>query len=371
MQKKYGFLALVLAAVLLLAACSFDSESSTVQSSMAQSGTAGSAAASSTPQQEAGVSVLTGLPLPESMQYAARPVAIMIDNNVRATPQRGVAYADVVVEMAVADGTTLMMAMFTDLTSFPHIGPVSEIEDQFLQIALPLYAIPVFINGSNYAYNLLGAAGGYKVIDGMQLGTTSFWFDEARTQPMPDGYLHEYCWFTDAALMWNGMVALDVHQSGYPIVPMFNFAQTSHPQSSDAHKISVVYSELTAANLTYRADDETYLLVNSNRTADEDGSEKRYTNVLLLAANIAPKADNADYLEYDFSGGTGYYFTGGGVTEVRWEKGSVENPLRIYDIESGEELQLNTGKSYVGIYSAQREGAVSWQSAQQLAEAAA
>lgn len=356
----------------LLASCGDGASSSLpaeTSSQPASSSLSSSAApSSSAPQGLApGANPLTGLALPEGMDPATRPVAVMVDNNIRGVPQRGLAAADVLVEMPVEDGTTRLLAIYPGYAAVPHVGPVCDVQDQFLQFCLPYSAIPVYTDATTYARNLLSAAG-QKAIDGIVLGEISFWFDEGRTVPKPGGYLNEFCWYTDPNLIYQGMTVMEIAASG-TVAPMFRFASQAAPAQQTAGQINVAYSDMSAATLSYTAETREYMLVNSPWHTDEDGAAKTYQNVLLLRCNIGQKADSR-YLEYDFSGGDGWYFTAGGVQAITWQKGDALARLVIYG-QDGAEIQVQPGKSYVGFVPLARENAVSWLSFDELAALAA
>ena len=70
--------------------------------------------------------------------------------------------------------------------------------------------------------------------------------------------------------------------------------------------------------------------------------------MVLLCANFSYKADSEQYWEYDMTGGTGWYCTEGQMRPLRWTKGDPAAPLRLIDEETGAELTVKTGKSYIG-----------------------
>ena len=51
---------------------------------------------------------------------------------------------------------------------------------------------------------------------------------------------------------------------------------------------------------------------------------------------------------------TGYYVTQGKAIKVRWEKTSDYEPTRYYDMD-GNEIELNTGKTYIAIIQEEKE----------------
>ncbi len=348
LAKRIMAMALALILAMLTVACS-DGEDSSVSSSAVFSTAPASQPVDSGQQPlplAVDINALTGEVRPEGMLEGQRPVAIMVSNNQRSLPQRGLAGADVIYEALTEGGITRLMAMYADYRTVPQVGAVRSTRDVFVQLAVPSDAILVHIGSSVYAENLLNVLA-YQDIDGYYVGTTSFYFDTARSLPKPGGKLNEYCWFTDAGLIWNGMEYLDIAPTG-PVPALFHFADSAAPKADAAYAISVTYSPVSVAGFVY--DDTTGLYTNTifgGVHADEDGTPLTFTNVILLSCPVTLKPDG-QCTEVDLRGGEGVYFTSGGVQEINWRKGGPTDELRLYD-SAGKELPVQPGKSYVGL----------------------
>lgn len=93
----------------------------------------------------------------------------------------------------VTEGKTAgLTAVFASVDSVEKAGPVAPGRDLPLQLVLPLNAVPVHINKSVYASNLLNVLQ-YQDLDGYHAGTAGFAFDEDRAN---SGYREENCWYT-------------------------------------------------------------------------------------------------------------------------------------------------------------------------------
>ncbi len=299
---------------------------------------------------------LTGLARSEGMLEGQRPVAVMVSNDVRSLPQRGLSAASVLVEMETEGGITRLMAMYSDYRTLPQVGPVRSTRDQFVQMAYPTNAIMSHIGTSVYARNLLQVLD-YESVDGIYLGENSFWFDDVRGGP--GAKLNEYCWFTDAGLLWTGMEYLDIAPTA-DVRAMFNFSDEPYSGGEDAAVIYATFSDVSSTYFTYDAAQGVYVKMRDNaHHTDEDGTWLVYDNLFLLSANITLKPDGL-CTEFDFSGGDGYYFSGGKVYPIMWQKGGPAEALRMFDA-SGEELRVAPGKSYMGIISNESPTAVRWE----------
>ena len=288
--------------------------------------------------------LLTGLEKSADLPDGQRPVAIMINNAQPALPQTGIADADLIYEMETEWGVTRMMAVYSDYTKVPLVGPVRSARDQFVQLVLPLNAIFVHIGGSTYATEMLNYYQ-YQDIDGLYLGLTSFVFDEDRYQTKAQ----EHCWYTNASLIQQGINAVALSTSG-TLEPVFQFGD---PASSDgsASAVQFDFSDYGDAAFKYDTEAGRYLkeIYGAAQIDEGTGEQLSFTNLIVLFAKVGRKLET-ELTDFDLSSGEGYYFTGGGYQKIRWEKGDPENPLVLFD-EKGDELSVAPGKSYIAIVS--------------------
>ena len=277
-----------------------------------------------------------------------RPVAIMVDNSKYALPQYGISSAEIIYEMVTEGGITRLMAVYSDLDDVVLVGPVRSARDQFVQFVLPLNAIYVHIGTSIYANDMLNFYH-YQDIDGLYLGVTSFDFDREREKT----YAHEHCWFTKANLIRDGIAATGINTTGN-LYPAFNFADYKEEpvlleNGSDATDIAYRYSDYTDVAFHYNADDGKYYkdTYGSAHMDAATGTQLSFDNVLLLNTTVSLYPDGL-CTSFDLSQGEGMYFYRGKYIPVKWSKGEPENPLQITDTE-GNLIEINVGKSYVGI----------------------
>ena len=298
------------------------------------------------------INLITGAPLGEGLAKGDRPVAILVNNTQNTMPQRGLAGADALFEMVAEGGITRLMALYADQDAVPQTGPVRSARDQHLQFAMPMNSIVVHIGTSIYAENLLNHYH-YATVNGMYLGSTSFWFDEARQNA---GYGESHCWFTDAGLIAAGMEKNQIPATGasqqlFDFVP-FDSAPVV-PETGDAAEIAFSFSEVSPVSLSFDAASSRYLknAFGAPRMDESTGTQLSFDNVLILFAPVKLKnPDDLNNLVTDFTltEGTGYYCYGGKYRAVRWVKGDPEDALHILD-ETGSVLPINVGKSYVAV----------------------
>lgn len=362
-MKRFTAIFLALCFAFCLSACGKE-ESSSSQSVSDSGGevssgsdSASSDAVSSQPAEPAPeVNLITGQPLEAGQTAGARPVAIMINNLQTALPQRGIASADAIFEMVTEGGITRLMALFADRTAVPRTGPVRSARDQHLQFAIPLNAVVAHIGGSVYAENLL-LQYHYPTVDGMYLGATSFWFDDARKA---SGYAQEHCWYTDAALLTAGMEKNEIPADGATRT-LFHFAPagTAPALPEQADRVAFSFSDSVPVTLTYDGASGRYTKTafGAPQIDEATGEQLAFDNVILIFTEVKRKnPDDPNNLVTDFSmgGGSGYYFCGGGYEPILWRKGNPEDALRLFDA-SGAELEVIPGKSYIAVLGNDRE----------------
>ena len=86
-------------------------------------------------------------------------------------------------------------------------------------------------------------------------------------------------------------------------------------------------------------------------TVDElTGKQLTFDNVVVCFADIAAYAgDSHDVQSVNYvAGGQAFLFTRGGVQVGRWEKPHPTHLLKLYT-ETGEEMTLNRGKTYLAL----------------------
>lgn len=307
--------------------------------------------------------LITGAPLGEGITEGDRPVAILVSNTQNTMPQRGLSSADALFEMVAEGGLTRLMALYADKDTIPQTGPVRSARDQHLQFAMPMNSIVVHIGTSIYAENLLNHYR-YATVNGMYLGSTSFWFDDARQNA---GYGEAHCWFTDAGLITAGMEKNQIPATGasqqlFDFVP-FDSAPVV-PETGDAAEVAFSFSDLVAVSLSYDAAASRYLknAYGAPQMDELTGTQLAFDNVLILFATVKLKnPEDANNLVTDFTltNGTGWYCYGGKYRAVRWVKGNPEDALHILD-ENGEILPINVGKSYVAVVGTEWESTLTF-----------
>lgn len=337
--------ALLLCCCALLAGCGGDPASSAGGSGAAASPVSGpaSAATQSASESAPAVQPLTGLPLEGALM---RPAAVMIDNSVTAQVQWGIADADVVMEGLTEGKSTSLCLWYSSVDAMPKVGPVSEGKDLFWQFGIAQNAILAQKGMNLYAENLLNCYT-YQPIDALYVGVNSFDYDSSLPYGTPDSHR----WYTSGGALRNSMPVYGIADSG-AAPALFRFG-TAPAGNAGAAAVELLYSSDRSTILRYDAAAGQWLMFRSDGAAQTDantGAQAAFANVVLLRCAAGVK-DNKYTREYDLAGGSGWYLTGDGWQPITWQKGDVTQTLRLFAAD-GEELTVNPGRSYIGIYGA-------------------
>lgn len=337
-------LAAALLAALLLGGCT-----GTPAASGSETGSSAAAQPSPTPTPtpaEPTPNPLTGV---ADADYAGRrPVAVTLRTLAGAAPHWGLSAADVLVE-GVTEGTTAsLMALYADVDAISKAGPVGPGRDLLLQFALPVNAVPVHIDKNIYASNLLNTLS-YQDLDGYHIGKAAFAFDQDRQDA---GYREENCFYTTAELIRTGLQQYGASLDGAN-TPLFRFGERAPVDEADrnATALTVTFSPDDSEQLTYQAESGLYLKTNADGspTTDADnGQQVGFTNVFVLYASSGIK-DDGYTREYDMTGGTGLYLTGGAWESIQWSKEDATGPLELTDAD-GQPLTVAPGKSFIAVW---------------------
>lgn len=277
-----------------------------------------------------------------------RPVAVTLRTLEGAAPHWGLSAADVLVE-GVSEGTTAsLMALYATTDNISKVGPVGPGRDLLLQLALPLNALPVHIDKNIYAKNLLNTLA-YQDLDGYHIGKAAFAFDQDRQNA---GYREENCWYTTGEMIQNGLSNYGITLEGEN-TPLFLFGERPAVEEGarNGTTLTITFSPDDSEQLVYAADTGLYAKTNADGspTTDADnGQQVAFTNVFVLYASSGIK-DDGYTRQYDLTGGTGLYLTGGAWEQIQWTKEDATGPLQLTDAQ-GQPLMVNPGKSFIAIW---------------------
>lgn len=278
-----------------------------------------------------------------------RPIAVMVDNESIALPHYGLTQADVVYEMmnSTANGRiTRFMALVKDWETLEQFGSIRSARPTNFLLAAEWNAMlvhdggPVYINdyaAQPYTNNLSG--GFSRVKNGKPTEYTEYICTGDLDKRISDyGYSTEYNEYYEGA-----------HYSFTTASKPIDLSEAS--SSIEANEIKLPFPH-NKSTLTY--DEETQLYYYSEygdkHTDPQNGNAQlSFKNVLLQDCNYQVFDEHGYMMFYIINNGRqGYYITNGHAIKITWEKASATSPTKYYD-ENGNEITLNTGKTYIGI----------------------
>ena len=277
-----------------------------------------------------------------------RPYAVMINTHNDALPQSGLQNAYIVYELMVEGGITRMMALFKDV-DVDKIGSVRSARTQYLGYVYEHDAIYVHAGGANDALNRIRTEGISDVdVDG-QYGVR-------------DGNLNrpwEHTLFTTTKLLNKGVSSRGI-RTEVNVENLLNYQADSIDFSKftdvkEAKNISIKYSDYRTSKYKYDENKKMYLR-SMNNTSNVDlvtGKQYEVKNIIVYGVKYTNYCDSG-YCAYqkidNIGSGEGYYISEGFAIPITWKKEN-EKAKTIYTVkETGKELVVNDGNTYIQIY---------------------
>ncbi len=277
-----------------------------------------------------------------------RPVAIMVDNEKVSLPHYGLTEADVVYEMmnSTANGRiTRLMAIVKDWGKITRFGNIRSTRQTNVMLAAEWNAIlchdggPFYINewiAKPYSNNL---SGGFARIN--------------------NGKKREYTEY-----ITTGELAKRIKAAGYTTTynqyypgPHFLFSDSeidlaAHPAALPCSQVLLPFPH-NQSMLMYNPATKTYDYYEYGKAhvdPQHNNAQLTFKNVLIQDTTFA-QLDKNGYLIYNAidAGRSGYYITNGRVIQVVWAKVAENAPTVYFDKLTGQQIQINTGKTYIAL----------------------
>ena len=366
-----------------------DASSAASSEAAASSAAAGSEAASSAASSEAASSGFSLLPAydadpltGEARKSNGRMVGVMVNNisnseKQNARPQRGIGSADLLIESKVEGGITRFCAVFRDADVIPEVGPIRSGRDQFLQLLMPHQAL-YYHDGESIFCTQFVSVYDYSDLNigGKNYFNTPVHPHVAHRDSRGRNVAYEHTEFTSGKEIKQAASNAGIGLKYTNETPFFHFADyrtaavNDLPGAPGAKNISIVHSDSYKTRFTYNSWGHNYkmeLYSHADKayqnTVDElTGKQLTFDNLVVCFADIAAYAgDSHDVQSVNYAaGGQAYLFTRGGVQTGRWEKTYPTQPLKLYT-DSGEEMTLNRGKTYLALVDDDEWGSFSYQ----------
>ena len=286
-----------------------------------------------------------------------RPVAIMVDNELTALDHYGINQADIVYELmnSTANGrVTRLMCIVKDWKNLEQFGSIRSTRPTNILLAAEYNAIlvhdggPFYINdyiAKPYCNNLSG--GFARFANGKATEFTEYVTSDTYTGPKGTfkglterikdaGYSETYNSYYKGEhfLFSNGVNKLDGLVSAVAAKDIY----LPHP-----HNKSELHYNETTKEYEYKEYGKAHI------DPLDDNKVLSFDNVILQKVGYSTYDANG-YMIYDVvNSEEGLYITKGKVVNIKWSKSGETDITKFVITETGEEVQLNTGKTYISL----------------------
>lgn len=273
-----------------------------------------------------------------------RPIAVMIDNNIKALPHAGVKNAYAIYEIIVEGGESRLMALFKG-QDLSKIGPIRSARHYFLDYALEHDAIYVHFGWSPQAESDIKTLG-VNNINGIEQSNTDFW-------RVKDKYSPHNAVTSSANIL--KMANEKKYRTTSDKKSVFNYTinEVNLEEGQKADTIKIPYSPSNNVRWEYDAETKTYLRYTRDRKEVEwdTGEDAKFKNIIIefIANSTLNDGENKDRQAMNTLGiKDGYYITNGRAIKIKCSKTS-RSGRTVYEDLSGNEIKVNDGNTFVQI----------------------
>jgi hypothetical protein len=291
-------------------------------------------------------SELTNEWIDESLQNQ-RPIAVMVDNEKTALPHYGLTEADVVYELMNSTANnriTRFMAIVKDWGSIEQFGSIRSTRPTNIMLAAEWNAVlchdggPFYIDewlAKSYSANFSG--GFSRVNNGKSREFTEYiCAGDLESKFSSSKYTTEYNSYYQGAHYQFSNTEIDLGENSSSI----DCTEIALPFPHNSSTLK--YNESTG---TY----DYYEYGSAHTDPLHDNAQLTFKNLLIQNTTFSQLDDNG-YLIYNAIGnGDAYYITDGKAVPVKWIKSGESDRTVYLDLNTGDEIELNTGKTYVAL----------------------
>lgn len=294
-----------------------------------------------------------------SAQANLRPLAVMMPTDKAAQPSYGISYADILYEIMEEGGISRQMAIIPNWTGLSRIGNLRSCRLYYIYAAKEWDPILIHFGGVAYMKGIINGpdmnniSGTYEYgVGGKAPGAGNFFRSSDR--PAPHNAYISASGIQKACMQQGYLTNL---RAGYYNPKHFTFADTVNDLSGASDALNAVNIDLSdvfpysKSSFTYNAADGLYYKnIHGGPQKDAvNGKQIAFANVIIQNTKWK-QLDKKGYLGFTMLDSTedGYFFTKGKGIHIFWKKTGDYAPTKYYD-DAGNEIRLNTGKTYIGV----------------------
>lgn len=277
---------------------------------------------------------LTGLGTEVDLS-ALRPVAFSFGTD----SAFGIADAKILIEAPIDDGTTRLFGISNTYSALSTIGGIRPTRPYLISLADAFSAVAVHA-GERESGGVTGSIPSIDYTDS-KMGTV-FYRNATFTAPLDI--------FTSGTRLVGAMESFEKRGAALPYL-LVPYGTTLTLSGEGAKSVLIPFSATQLVGFSYDEDSGLYLRRQNGviHTDGASGEQLGFENLLILVCESAiyNKASGTE-LDLNVTGsGSGYYVTNGSSVRITWER-KTDGALLLLD-ESGSEISLNRGKTYLGI----------------------
>ena len=300
-----------------------------------------------------------------------RPIAVMFPTDRNSQPQYGIGFAGVLYECMEEGEMSRQMGIIEDWKDLELIGNIRSCRDYYAYWSLEWDSFLVHWGGPFYlvdvvkrddVHNLSACSIGSGDIVAPATGSSAFYRYPKGSEPT----IHNG--FTDGPKLASTIESLKYpmeHREDLYQPDHFSFAPMSEENTLEDAKDSFEAKEISLAKIftttktSFSYDEEAGVykkyLYGSPQIDKLTGEQLTFENIIIQDTYWEYRPDHK-YLVFQVhdTGRSGYYFTNGRGIKITWSKESDYAPTKYYDMD-GNEIQINTGHTYIGVAQAGRE----------------
>lgn len=268
------------------------------------------------------------------------PIAITIENMVKARPTSGLSRANLVYEALTEGGITRFLAFYASDEEIKKIGPIRSARPYFLDWAEEFRAFYLHVGGSPEALKKISQ---YQIFDLNQyFNGKYFWRAKNRSAP------HNV--YTSSKLLSQALKDKKIPLEGNYQPWLFKDGNEVKDDQSKINKITINYS-----TFPYRVRWEYSFLDNSYKRfqvekphLETDGSEIKVKNVIIQIVKTYVLDEIGRRRKETLGKGKALIFQDGQVIEGKWIKKTKGARTRFYD-NLDQEIKFNRGIAWIQV----------------------
>lgn len=288
-----------------------------------------------------------------------RPIAVLMGTESAALPNYGIGNAKILYEITDTGEISRQLAIIDDWQNIPQIGNVRSVKAFYIPLVTEWDSILIHNGGEASmkaritASDISNISGTYEYgVGGIKPGYNYFFRVPDKKTP------HNIFISGDGILQACKKLAYSTtERKQYNSLTHFQFASATntleqYESAANANLVDVsnIFPSSQTSFMYNSADGLYYKTIHGSPHIDgQNGQQIAFSNIIIqnMKSTKTGTKGNLAYQNLDTTM-DGYYVTKGKAIHINWQKTDEYAPTKYYD-DYGNEILLNTGKTYIGI----------------------